>query len=261
MKEKQVDMQQNILITNIQRFSLHDGPGIRTTVFLKGCSLRCPWCCNPENIDMKIEMGLDKGKNIIFGEYMSVEDLLHEILKDEIFFEGGGVTFSGGEAMLQILKMEPLLRKLKERNIHLCIETALFVSHEQMKIAVKYFDLFYVDIKIMDEKDCRQFLGGDLKQYIENISYLIECNCNFIVRMPIISGFTNSNDNVVKVAEFLQKMNINKIEILREHQMGAKKYEVLGKNIPKSSGITIEEMKRCREVFSRYNIEADILTI
>ena len=122
-----------VRVTDIQRFSLNDGEGIRTTVFLKGCSIKCPWCANPECISSKIQ-----GE---FGYDISLDDLENEILKDEPYYEtGGGVTFSGGEPLLQIRSLEPLLKSLKHKNINICFETALFVPQEYLNRANFYAD-------------------------------------------------------------------------------------------------------------------------
>ena len=103
-----------VIVSNIQRFCLHDGPGIRTTVFFKGCSLNCPWCANPENIDFNIEEYSENGEKKHFGYEISLEELEKEIIKDEDYYmTGGGVTFSGGECLFQFKKIEPLLQKLK----------------------------------------------------------------------------------------------------------------------------------------------------
>ena len=141
-----------MLITNIQRFSLHDGPWIRTTVFLKGCNLRCPWCANPENLSFQKEEYVKDGIKGIYGYEISGEELEKEILKDKIYYEdGGGVTFSGGEALLAFKELEPLLKKLKEDKINICVETALMVKNELLEIALNYVDLFIIDIKILDD--------------------------------------------------------------------------------------------------------------
>lgn len=117
-----------MIITNIQRFSLHDGPGIRTTVFLKGCSIRCPWCSNPENINHQIESYVKDGKEGFYGKEYSVDQVLKEVLKDKIFYEdNGGVTFSGGEALLYAKELLPLMEQIKQNNISIAVETCLFV--------------------------------------------------------------------------------------------------------------------------------------
>lgn len=113
-------------ITNIQRFSLHDGPGIRTTVFLKGCSIRCPWCSNPENINHQIEKYVKDGKEGFYGKEYSVDEVLKEVLKDKIFYEdNGGVTFSGGEALLYAKELLPLMEQIKQNNISIAVESSL----------------------------------------------------------------------------------------------------------------------------------------
>ena len=156
-----------ILITNIQRFSLHDGPGIRTSVFLKGCNIHCPWCSNPENLSCQIQAYLKNGQKGIFGKYLTIKELYTEIMKDKVFYLGnlsrfnimrsndiellpGGVTFSGGECLIQIQSLEPLLRQLNTEHIHITIETSLFIPERNLNIAIKYIDFFYIDIKIMD---------------------------------------------------------------------------------------------------------------
>ena len=166
-------MNNKIVLTNIQRFSLHDGPGIRTTVFLKGCNLKCPWCANPENMDFKLikyfnEETKEEG---YFGNEIEISKLYNEIIKDKAYYKmnNGGVTFSGGEPLLQIKALEPLLIKLKNENINICIETALQVSTELVRIAAKYIDEFIVDIKILDNEKCKDILNGNLELYYKNL--------------------------------------------------------------------------------------------
>ena len=144
-----------VRVSNIQRFSLHDGPGIRTTVFMKGCNLKCPWCCNPENIDYNFTAfnNLNVNEKGVFGFDIELDELYNELIKDSSYFKinNGGITFSGGEPLLQIKKLEPLLIKLKKHNINLCLETALQVPFEFVEIASKYFDEIIIDIKILED--------------------------------------------------------------------------------------------------------------
>ena len=149
-----------VRITDIQHFSFHDGPGIRTTVFLKGCNLRCPWCANPECISSKIQ-----GE---FGYDIPLDELKNEILKDEPYYKtGGGVTFSGGEPLLQVKYLEPLLKSLKLKNINICFETALFIPKEYLFIANLYVDEFIVDIKMINPENTKTILKGDINQYLD----------------------------------------------------------------------------------------------
>ena len=174
-----------VIVSNIQRFSLHDGPGIRTTVFFKGCNLKCHWCSNPENMNFEIEKYKDGNEEKFYGYEIELEDLEKEILKDKAFYEtGGGVTFSGGEPLLQFDKIEPLLEKLKKENINICIETALSVREELVDIAIKYVDEFIIDIKILD-KDNVNKINGNIELYESNIKKIFESGKKVIFRIPL----------------------------------------------------------------------------
>lgn len=162
-----------MIITNIQRSSLHDGPGIRTTVFLKGCSIRCPWCSNPENINHQIESYVKDGKEGFYGKEYSVDQVLKEVLKDKIFYEdNGGVTFSGGEALLYAKKLLPLMQQIKQNNISIAVESSLFVPSSYLEMVIPYVDNFYVDLKVMDKERCSFLLKGNLDLFKSNLAIL-----------------------------------------------------------------------------------------
>lgn len=247
-------MEGKALVTNIQRFSLHDGPGIRTTVFLKGCSLHCPWCANPENLLSYAEEYVKDGKKGIYGGYLSCDEIYQEIIKDRIFYEQsdesselgvqhGGVTFSGGEPLLQFDILEPLLQRLKNENIHICVETSLFVPKDKLSIAIKYVDLFYVDIKIFDEDKCKKVLGGNLKQYISNLDILFSVTQSVVFRVPIIGGYTDDEKNIANICDVVLKHTPKKIELIKEHNLGKNKYISLGKESLELNKITDEDME------------------
>lgn len=208
-----------VRVTDIQHFSLHDGPGIRTTVFFKGCNLRCPWCANPECISQKIQ-----GE---FGYDISLDELEKEILKDEPFYKtGGGVTFSGGEPLLQIKYIEPLLKSLKLKNISICFETALFVPKEYLNIAKIYADEFIVDIKMLNSENTRNIIKGDINQYLDNLNVLNLEKTTF--RIPVTEYSLNDEDL------FLQLLNQHKpkkLEIFKLHNLAKRKYELLCKEM------------------------------
>lgn len=245
----------NILLTNIQRFSLHDGPGIRTTIFLKGCAVRCPWCANPENLNHKIESYNKDGQFISCGRFWTVDEIYKEVIKDKCFYKGdwdspdieqmpGGVTFSGGEALLQVETLEPLMKRFKTEKIHMVAETSLFIPTSYLQLAMQYIDFFYVDMKIMDRDKCKAMIGGDLELYYRNLSELLTANLPVVIRIPIIGGFTDDDDNCKKILETLTTIQdkISKIELIKEHNLGIKKYQALGYDLPRYVGVEDEKM-------------------
>lgn len=239
-------MKNRILATNIQRFSLHDGPGIRTTVFLKGCSIRCPWCSNPENLEPIVQRYMKDGKEGFYGQWYSSDELFSEIVKDREYYIGdiieynindpaeldmlpGGVTFSGGECLLQMNELEDVLQKLHSEGIHIAVETSLFASREQIEISLKYVDLFYIDIKILNEIRCREILKGNLDSYYGNLEVLMKSGRPIVARIPVISGYTDDVENREKVFDLLGNLhgNLLKIELIKEHNLGMHKYQSL----------------------------------
>lgn len=249
-----------MLITNIQRFSLHDGPGIRTTVFLKGCNLRCPWCANPENLSFEKERYNKDGLQGIYGYEISIEELEKEILKDALYYEnGGGVTFSGGEALLHFKELEPLLKRLKNRKIHICIETALMVKKELVEIALKYVDLFIIDIKILDNTQCNNIIGGNIQTYKDNIDRVFESNKKVIFRIPLIKPYTYNEQNIERISEFLTKYNPEKVEIFKVHQLAENKYKSLNKKMLEiKEKITDQEIEELKNKLNKLHINTEI---
>ena len=260
MKGKLLD-KNRVLVSNIQRFSLQDGPGIRTTVFLKGCSLHCPWCSNPETISHQPEPFLKDGQVLECGTYYSNVELYEILMRDRIYYENGGVTFSGGEPLLQVRRYEDLLKKLKEEDIHLCAETALFVSRDNLEIAVRYFDLMYIDIKILDGDRCKKYLGGDISEYIRNLQFVVTCNVPIILRMPLVGGYTDDEVNIKNVIRLMKNSGINTIELLQEHHMGLDKYAAVGRDKPTLKGMSDDEMRRCQSIFEAHNIKTKLLQL
>lgn len=206
-----------VRITNIQHFSLHDGPGIRTTVFLKGCNLKCPWCANPECISSEIQ-----GE---FGYDILLDKLEQEIVKDRPFYEtGGGVTFSGGEPLLQINNLEPLLKSLKNKNINICFETALFVPEKYLKIAKKYGNEFIVDLKMIDRENCKEVIGGKINQYLSNLELLDLKKTTF--RIPITKFCLKDTELIIGLLKTYQPKHL---EIFELHNLAKRKYDILNK--------------------------------
>lgn len=248
-------MEKRILITNIQRFCLHDGPGIRTTVFLKGCSLCCPWCSNPENIACYPQKYSKDGVDGVYGKWYNPDELFNEIIRDKAFFVGnnnwsiteaveietlpGGVTFSGGECLLQMQQMIPLLKQLKASGIHTAVETCLFAPKEKLAIALEFIDFFFVDMKILNEEECKKVENGSIDLYLHNLEILFRWKDKdgvgkpVVIRIPVIGNYTDSIDNRKAVKELIKKYDkkVLKIELIKEHNLGESKYKALNKKM------------------------------
>lgn len=254
-----------VRVTNIQRFSLNDGPGIRTTVFLKGCNLQCPWCANPENIDFNQTKYINENtkEHGVFGYDIEVEELWNEIIKDKPYYQinNGGVTFSGGEPLLQIKSLEPLLKKLKEEKINICIETALQVPTELVEIATKYIDEFIVDIKILDKEECKKVLNGNIDLYEKNLELLISKTQIDIFRIPLVNEYTLKDENVDKIIELLKKYKSKKVEIFKIHNLAESKYKSIEKEMNKFSEIKDEKVEAVYNKIKKLGLDIEIIKI
>ena len=254
-----------VRVTNIQRFSLNDGPGIRTTVFFKGCGLKCPWCSNPENINYEIEnyYNEDTNEKGIFGYDITLDDLEKEILKDQKYYtlNSGGVTFSGGEALLQFAKIEPLLKKLKQNKINMCIETSLFAPIKALEVATKYIDEFIVDIKILNKEKCKEILNGDIEIYMNNIKSLVSKNKIKTFRIPLVKEYTMKKENIEQILKLLKKYHTIKVEIFKIHNLAESKYRSIGKEIPHFSTIDDNSVKEVYKQIKEMNIDVEIIKI
>ena len=240
------------IISNIQRFCLHDGPGIRTTVFFKGCNLRCPWCSNPENISFDIERSVDG--NVVFGKEYTLDEIYEEVMKDKVYYEdNGGITFSGGEPLWHFKEIELLLDRIKKENVTIAVESALIVPIEYIKIAEKYVDYFLIDIKILTG-DAKNKINSDENIFYKNIEYLIKRKANIKFRIPLVKGYTVTSDNLNIIYDFLIKYNINEIDVFNVHGLGKEKYKSLGKEYKKFSIISDDEIKKIINKFSGVNV-------
>ena len=246
-------------IFDISKASYVDGPGIRTTVFFKGCNLNCAWCHNPESQSPKTEMlfyknrctgcgkckekcpnNLEKcdlcGKCTLFcphdareicGNEYTVDEVFYEIVKDKSFYEasGGGVTFSGGECMLQIDFLEEILKKCKDEGIHTAVDTAGYVSFDKFERILPYTDMFLYDVKIADSEKHKKYVGAPNELIIENLKKLISLGKRVWVRVPVIAGINDTEEEILAINEI--SSGVEKIELLPYHAMGEHKYEAL----------------------------------
>ena len=250
------------VIFDIQRNSFVDGPGIRTTVFFKGCNLKCKWCHNPESQNFEKQMMIYKNKCTGCGKCASVcphhlsscefcgkceilcpndarkvcgkeytpEEVLKEVIKDKTFYEtsNGGVTFSGGECMLQADFLCETLKLCKENGIHTAIDTAGCVSWEHFEKIMPYADMFLYDVKCFDEQKHKEYTGVSNKLILENLKKISDTtNKDIIIRIPVIHGVNDDEKEMGMIAEFLKGIRYTSVDLLPYHKMGEHKYDAL----------------------------------
>ena len=259
------------LICDIKRFAVHDGPGIRTTVFFKGCPLECVWCHNPESISFKPQTAFYRHKcigcgacreehfkaenclgnaRVLYGTEVTVEELLPKLLEDKDFYDtsGGGVTLSGGECLCQADFCAELLKRLKEEGVNTAVDTCGFVSQENLNKVIPYTDTFLYDVKAIDEAVHIRCTGQSNRVILENLRYLDGLGKTIEVRFPYVPGY--NDDQVDKIAEFLRPLkNIKAIKVLPYHNFAGSKYSALGmdntlpKELPTEEALQIAEQK------------------
>ncbi len=274
------------IIFDIQRSSFVDGDGIRTTVFFKGCNLKCKWCHNPESVQAKKQLlfygkkcgGCKKCQTVcpndlekcdfcgrcalycpndareICGREYSVNELFNEIIKDKSYYDelNGGVTFSGGECMLQIDFLEQILKKCKEAGINTAIDTAGNVPYEYFERIIPYTDTFLYDIKCITPALHKEYTSVSNEQILSNVEKLSNSfNGNIIIRIPIIGGFNDSDIELLKIKDYLSTLNITRTELLPYHNMGEHKYEALNKEFISFSKITDERMDYIKKLLAK----------
>jgi len=259
------------LVLNIMRFALHDGPGVRTTVFLKGCPLSCWWCHNPESRSRKTEViylaercircgecvrvcpqgalklnhqvvrdpqlchqdanaicvdACPTGAQESFGRRMSVADVVAEVLKDEIFFDesGGGVTISGGEPLLQAEFVENLLAACRQHRIHTVLDTCGYAESAVVARIREHVDLFLFDLKLMDPVRHEHYTGVSNEQILANLSLLAQNGSAVVVRIPVIPGVNDDEDNLTALSRFLSPLGLRNVDLLPYHGIAGAKY-------------------------------------
>ena len=220
-------------IFNIQRFSIHDGPGIRTIVFLKGCYMRCAWCCNPESQRYEIETLTEKDKIKTVGKDVTVAEILPEILADSPYYRrsGGGVTLSGGECLAQPAFARDLLRACKENGLHTAVESTGNAPWEHIEEILPYLDLYLLDIKHMDSAKHKEYTTAGNERILENARKLAESGVELIIRTPVVPGFNDTAEEIRAIAKFAASLpGVKEHHLLPYHRLGQDKYEGLGRN-------------------------------
>lgn len=207
-------------VHSVESFGTVDGPGIRYVLFLQGCSLKCKYCHNRDTW------------NINGGEEKNIDEILEKIdnYKNYMKMSGGGVTVTGGEPLLQVKFLIEFFKRLKEKNIHTCIDTSGMVSiTDEIKELLKYTDLVLLDIKHIDDEKCKQLVGVSNKKELEFAKYLSDNNIKMWIRQVLIPGYTDDEKDLLKLKEFLNTLKtIDKVQILKYHSMGKYKWEKMG---------------------------------
>ncbi|HNX78795.1 MAG TPA: glycyl-radical enzyme activating protein [Prolixibacteraceae bacterium] len=260
-------------IFDIKRFAVHDGPGIRTTVFLKGCPLRCLWCHNPESWkpepesaerEIRLDDRLYREKEII-GRKVTVNDLMKELEKERLVMEEsqGGVTFSGGEPLMQPRFLLEMLKACQENAFHTAVDTSGFALQEDLLRIMPFTSLFLFDLKMMDMRKHEQFTGADNQLILDNFRWLMQQGKPVRVRIPVVAGYTATRDNLTATLEFLTPYaeNLEQVDLLPYHRIGMHKYDKLGIccEMPGESGKP--DSQEMDEIYSLFNSNGHKVTI
>lgn len=285
-------------VFDIQRFSIHDGPGVRTTVFLKNCSLKCIWCHNPEGLERKTNLrfltnlciGCKKcsicpnevhkfvgNKHIVHfslckacgkcvnvcpsqalvlcGKEMTSAEVAKEVLKDRDYYTNGGVTFSGGEPLLQTDFIIECVKNIRKEmpNIHVAIDTCGNVHYSVFQKIFPYVDIFLYDVKAFEEKTHILGTGSSNNLIKENLLKLDKENIPIWIRIPLVPLINDNDEELTKIADFISKLNnIQRLTLIPYHSLGSNKYEEIGMEYLYDSNLTISEERftQIKKIFS-----------
>lgn len=283
------------IVSDIKRMSVHDGPGIRTTMFLKGCPLRCLWCHNPENLTSRPTISFTRklcigcglcmaacpqgvhqikdghtlhyesctgcgqcvqacltGALTLFGKTMTPVQTAERLWEDKVFFDesNGGVTFSGGEPLVQSRFLAETLEILKRKGIHTAVDTCGEAPWEAFAQILPYTDLFLYDIKHMDSHTHKKLTGVGNERILENLYRLCEAGAQLEIRTPVIPHYNDTDENLQGIATLLSGLHgITAWRLLPYHSMAAGKYEAIGmaNPMPETQMPTAEKMTHLRD--------------
>lgn len=282
-KHEGVTMEKKGLVFGIQHFSIHDGDGIRSNIFLKGCPLRCLWCHNPEGLRREIGIQYIKNKcrgcgkcGYIFknmhdlyirsetekkeyahlcpygalelvGKWMSVREVIEDVMKDLRFFKesNGGITISGGEPMLQYEFTLELLKKAKKHKIRTAIETSGIAPLDQYQKVLPYVDEFLWDYKETSEEKHRKFTGIGNREILKNLDSMYTQGANIVLRCPIIPGLNDTEEHFRGIAQRSRQMkNLKGVQLMPYHKFGVAKDIRIGRMQQKEYNVPSNEMKK-----------------
>ena len=294
-----------IQMMEVERFAIHDGPGIRSVIFFQGCPLHCPWCSNPESQKAKAHLFHNESKCVhcgyclshcpsgalyvdgnhirndeskcvhcgtcvkgclqsalkFVGEKKTIEEVLKEVSRDDAYYRDshGGITLSGGEVFVQYSALKELLKELKKKDYHVCIETCGEYDSKLLDDEVLgMVDLFLFDLKHSNPERLYEVTGGHLEKIQENISKIAQYDpTHIIVRTPVIPGFNDDLETIEGIVKFAKENHIDQVQLLPFHNLGKSKYDQMG--IPyeyaDTPNMKEEELEKYREIFERYEVK------
>lgn len=219
-------------IFDIQRFSIHDGPGVRTIIFLKGCVLRCRWCCNPESQSFDFETMTMDGKVKSIGRDVTVGEIMQEVLRDMPYYRrsGGGITLSGGECLVQPEFSAAILAAAKEYGLNTAIESTGCADFSKIQLLLPHLDLYLMDIKHTNNEKHKAFTGVENRLILENARRIAEQAKKLIIRVPVIPTFNDTPEEIREIAKFAASLpGVEEIHLLPYHRLGQDKYAGLGR--------------------------------
>ena len=220
-------------IFDIQRYSIHDGNGIRTIVFLKGCVLRCRWCCNPESQEYDIQTMMVQGKPKVIGRDVTVAEVMKTVEKDRQYYwrTGGGLTLSGGESLCQPEFATALLQAAQESGISTAMESMGCAKWETIEKLLPYLDQNLLDIKHMNPRKHKEFTGRSNELMIENAMKIAKSGMTELsIRVPVIPGFNDTEEEIRQIAAYTATLpNVKRMHLLPYHRLGQDKYTGLNR--------------------------------
>jgi pyruvate formate lyase activating enzyme len=247
------------LIFNIQKFSIHDGSGIRTVVFFMGCPLNCLWCSNPESQNSSAELLRNPEARSLAGKEYSLEEVTAACLQDREFYEesGGGVTLSGGEALCQAPFVIRLLDELGNQGIHRALETTGFAPPETFAGVISRADLLLFDIKHYDSKRHREGAGVGNDLILANLKFALEKGADILPRIPVIPGYNDALADAEQFSALIAGFGLKHVQLLPFHQFGEKKYGTLKKHyaMKETPNVHREELQNYRGIFIRNGLD------
>ena len=220
-------------IFDIQRYSIHDGNGIRTIVFLKGCVLRCRWCCNPESQEYDIQTMMVQGKPKVIGRDVTVAEVMKTVEKDRQYYwrTGGGLTLSGGESLCQPEFATALLQAAQDSGISTAMESMGCAKWETIEKLLPYLDQYLLDIKHMNPRKHKEFTGRSNELMIENAMKIAKSGMTELsIRVPVIPGFNDTEEEIRQIAAYTATLpNVKRMHLLPYHRLGQDKYTGLNR--------------------------------